>query len=428
MSWSVRALCSFVCLVAMGWLLTVPVASGRPALRVPQARERGCRVASTERLRPYPWPLKPFHRQHPVRGYFGDPRAVVYASRLGLFAFHNGIDISAWTGNAVYPVVSGVVVRTGSDEVVVGSSSARRFQYIHVIPRVRVGEQVIASRTILGNVARRWDHVHLTEVRGGCVVNPLAPGHLAPYRDLTVPTVRGISFSRPTGARLSPRRLHGFVEAVAQAEDTPSLPGPGIWRRMPVAPALLRWSISTSTGRRVAGGTSVDFRLTEPPPQDFCRVYAPGTTQNFAADAGHYRWGHAGRYLYRLTPTAFDTATLANGRYRLAVTASDTAGNSGTRTVVIRIENSKAPADPPRPSRDWRCAPRALSDARVRAFRDLRRDLSHHVLNRPRRRPSTQVECLEELKAEMSRGSTRRQPCRSRLEPERDRRTMAPIR
>ena len=80
-----------------------------------------CRTAAAERLPPYPWPVKPFHRQHPVRGYFGDPRTVIYAPRLGLFSFHNGIDISAWTGNAVYPVLSGVVVRVEPDEVVVRS-------------------------------------------------------------------------------------------------------------------------------------------------------------------------------------------------------------------------------------------------------------------------------------------------------------------
>ena len=29
---------------------------------------------------PYPWPLRPFHQQHPIRGFFGDPRNLVSAS------------------------------------------------------------------------------------------------------------------------------------------------------------------------------------------------------------------------------------------------------------------------------------------------------------------------------------------------------------
>jgi len=52
----------------------------------------------------YPWPLKPFDRSHPVRGYFNDPR-ISGTSR----AFHFGIDISAPNGTPVYAVRRGVV-------------------------------------------------------------------------------------------------------------------------------------------------------------------------------------------------------------------------------------------------------------------------------------------------------------------------------
>ena len=48
---------------------------------------------------PYPWPLEPFDRQHPVRGFLNDPR-IADASH----AFHFGIDISAPDGTAVYAV------------------------------------------------------------------------------------------------------------------------------------------------------------------------------------------------------------------------------------------------------------------------------------------------------------------------------------
>jgi hypothetical protein len=209
-------------------------------------------------------------------------------------------------------------------------------------------------------------------MRGNCVVNPLAAGHLAPYGDRTDPTVAQISFTTPAGAHLDRHRLHGLVQAVAQAEDTPALPGRGVWRGMPVAPALVRWTITTPTGRRVAGGTAADFRVTEPPPQDFCRIYAPGTIQNFAADAGHYHWGQRGRYLFRLTTAPFDTATLANGRYILTVTASDTARNYGERTTRIQIDNHGSAVDRRRAQTDWRCQSRTLTVARVHAFRRLR--------------------------------------------------------
>ena len=49
------------------------------------------------RLQPYCWPVKPFHRPHPVRAYLNDPR-ISGSSR----AFHFGIDVSAPDGTAVY--------------------------------------------------------------------------------------------------------------------------------------------------------------------------------------------------------------------------------------------------------------------------------------------------------------------------------------
>src|SRR4249919_1362022 len=49
---------------------------------------------------PYPWPLRPFLQQHPVRAFFGDPRNLVSnvdqpltPQSSGTFSFHNGIDI-----------------------------------------------------------------------------------------------------------------------------------------------------------------------------------------------------------------------------------------------------------------------------------------------------------------------------------------------
>src|SRR4051812_31847593 len=60
----------------------------------------------------YGWPVKPFDREHPVRAVLGDPRtsfkgpptvdSLLHAK--GSFSFHQGIDISAPNGTAVYPV------------------------------------------------------------------------------------------------------------------------------------------------------------------------------------------------------------------------------------------------------------------------------------------------------------------------------------
>ena len=317
-----------------------------------------CASAATTRLPRYPWPLAPFDRQHAVRGYFGDPRTVIYGPHEGVFSFHNGIDIAAWPGNRVYPVVSGRVARVIGDEVVVTSSFGRRFQYIHLRPRVRPGRVVIASRTVLGTVFRPWNHVHLTEIRGECVVNPL--GHLRPFADKTRPEVLSISFRNRAGNPVGPRDLSGEISVVAAAQERSAMPAPGVWRGMPVTPALLTWKLSTLHGRRLLGGIAADFRLTEPPPPAFCDVYAPGTVQNFAAEEGHYGWGRPGRYLFWLQGGNLPTGKLPSGRYRLTVTAENILGSSGRRTVTIDLHHLERPQRANVSGGDWRCPQRML--------------------------------------------------------------------
>jgi hypothetical protein len=278
-----------------------------------------------------------------------------------VFSFHNGVDIAAWPGNRVYPVVSGRVEERIGDRVVVRSPHGRRFQYIHVRPWVSVGERVIASRTVLGTVFAPWNHVHLTEVRDGCVVNPLTTGHLEPYVDRTRPRVIAITFTSLNGRRLDPSSLQGPVEAIATAQDRPTVPGPGVWRRMPVAPALVTWRLATATGRTARDGVAADFMVTLPPAADFCAIYAPGTLQNFAAENGRFNWARPGRYRFYLTRQPLDTSRMPPGRYVLTVTAADTGGNTGNRSVVIGIRHSRIPtAATALP--DWRCQTRSLAN------------------------------------------------------------------
>lgn len=306
------------------------------------AVQQRCQAEAAEPLPPYPWPIAPVHRQHPVRGYFGDPRTVFTGIGEGAFSFHNGVDISAWPGNHVLPVVSGVVVKVLPDRVVVASSYDRRFQYIHIRPEVTVGERVIASRTVLGLVDPVYKHVHLSEIRGECVVNPLMPGHLTPFHDAKTPVVRAISFESATGRWLSPLGLRGEVRVIANAYDIPAIPSPFPWRSQPVSPALIRWRLVSMRGRILESQTAVDFRYSLPPRHDFCEVYAPGTRQNFAADDGTFHWGEPGIYLYDLTPNLLDTAALPVGRYRFIVSASNTVGNTGVKAVLIAVHRDRS--------------------------------------------------------------------------------------
>ena len=297
----------------------------------------------------YHYPVKPFDRQHPIRGLFGDPRTISASvfgdDRLrdpGSYTFHNGVDIVARTGTPVYPVVSGRARIGYADEVIVSTDHGRVFQYFHIRPAVRAGQRVVADRTVLGRVLPGWHHVHLTEIDGFRVHDPLDPGHLEPYVDRTVPSVDALVFSSPSGGAIDSRRLRGRVLIAADASDQPPLPVPGSWEGLPVTPALVTWRLRRAGGRLVVPRrTVVDFRRTEPPNRDFWRVYASGTYQNFPVFDHHYFFGRPGRYLFNLTPEPLDTDRLANGVYRITVRAADVCGNASSLSELIGVDNPR---------------------------------------------------------------------------------------
>ena len=110
---------------------------------------------------------------------------------------------------------------------------------------------------------------------------------------------------------------------------------------LPVAPVHVARQLQTAGGRLVAHNTAADFRYGEPLRRQFCTVFAPGTEQNFAAVAGSFHWGKAGRYLVDLTPRLIDTTRLPEGSYRITVTATDSAGNCGTRSEPVELVHGR---------------------------------------------------------------------------------------
>jgi hypothetical protein len=294
----------------------------------------------------YPWPLKPFNQQHPIRANFGDPRTRFLNTMLtdglqgpGTFLFHNGIDIAAPEGTPVYPVSSGKVRYIDDSAISVKTKGHGVFQYFHIVVRVRDGQHVVAGKTVLGTVMHAYDHVHLSEIRGGRVWNPLARGGVAPYRDHTVPQVRAINV-RPAGSLLpfDSATVCGTVSLVAAADDAAPMAVPGVFAGFPLSPALITWSLA-----RVGGITYVDdvpaadFRTTIPSSRYFWSVYARGSYQN-APRFSNRQYFMPGRFLYNLSGFV-DTRSYPNGLYEIAVRVADMRGNSSEAALQFKIEN-----------------------------------------------------------------------------------------
>ena len=271
----------------------------------------------------YGWPVKPFDRQHPVRGYFNDPR-VLDASH----AFHFGVDVSAPDGTAVYAVAPGTVyIEDKGHAVAVLGPSGRSHSYWHVKPAVS-HHQWVGLHQLLGHIEAPWGHVHFSEIYRQTFYDPLRPGALTPFTDVGNPTVSKIMFRRGT-VDLPPDRVFGTVKICCIAFDTPAMLVPPPWSHMPVTPAQVRFRIVRYGKAVVPWRYGVDMRRFRQPP-DFYTVFGPETRQNHP--------NKPGLYSYILAP-AWDSTLHPNGNYRLDVEAIDIHGNSARSNLTFDIHN-----------------------------------------------------------------------------------------
>lgn len=273
----------------------------------------------------YGWPVKPFEQQHPVRGFFGDPRI----GPRGGTSFHFGIDVSVPDGTPVFAVSAGAVHMSGPQNVAVAGPGAIH-GYWHVLPTVRNGQHV-ARHALLGHVAAPWGHVHLAErTPGGPYLNPLRLGALAPFAKYGAPIVDRILAERQ-GHAVDVNALFGVVSLIAEAHDVTPIPPLAPYARMPVTPAVVRWRLVAHAAEVVPWRTTADFRTRLPPNSRYRAIYAPGTTQNHPPTPGRYRFELA---------AAFDTRAHPDGSYRLDVEASDTRGNASRGHLTLTITNA----------------------------------------------------------------------------------------
>lgn len=288
-----------------------------------------CAAAAAPQAFAYGWPLKPFDRQHAVRGNFNDPRLAGNGDGISE-SFHFGIDISAPDYTWVYAVAPGRAIVRGNAVRVRSTVRGipREFEYWHIWPSVDTGDRIRLHQR-LGQIAPRYLHVHFAEVFGGGFVNPLRPGALNPYEDTTQPVVDGVAFESPTGPR-SLQAVAGTVDLVASVYDTPPVAPPAPWGVVRLSPATISWRIVQGPSEVIPWQMAVDFSASLTPRSLFEFIYAPGTRQN--------KKNRPGNYVYYLQHD-FDTSLLPNGSYVLEVTAADTRGNTGTAAVQFATAN-----------------------------------------------------------------------------------------
>jgi hypothetical protein len=274
----------------------------------------------------YGWPIKPFRSQHPVRGFFGDPRI---GNNGQTRQFHFGVDVSASNGTPVYATLTGTasIHPLHPDVVLVSGASGLQFSYWHIVPTIRNGQRAVAYETVIGHIERPWAHVHFSEARGGVYLNPLRPGAMGPFVDTTKPFASKIT-TEVAGRIVTPRPGRSF-ELVAQLQDETPLAVPRPWHDLPVMPALVRWRLLDGAGRTVVGWrTVIDFRRTIPDASEFDRTWAPGVSQNHVRMPARYR-----------VSLARSIDGLGSGPYTVEVAARDTRGNGSVTRVTIAVGN-----------------------------------------------------------------------------------------
>ncbi len=273
----------------------------------------------------YPWPVRPFHQAHPVRGNLNEPRGR---------AFHFGVDITAPVGRAVYAVQRGRAFGAAdrTKVTVVGANGCWSHRYWHVVPAIANGARVRPG-TLIGHVLPPFAHVHFAEwdLSRGRYVDPIRRrGGLTPYGDRTKPVIGAVAVKR-NGTTVAPSNVRGVVNVVVRTHDLPAIPSPPPWAHFRVSPATIGWRLRTAGGRTVRAFRLVYDGRYKLDDRRFSEVYAPGTRQNV-------RGGSAAVYRYWLA-RRLDTRRFRNGPYVLRVRVADNHGNTTRASLRLTIRN-----------------------------------------------------------------------------------------
>ena len=314
------------------------------------------------------WPVAPFHREHPIRGAFLEPRQGGYHFGVDIPVDDVNPDPGAPPGRShrVYALDSGYAGVRGFDSrlpckqrrVQVG-----QFAYWHVDPTVADGEYVSAGQPLGWTCASYW-HLHLAEwamVDGERVwVNPLhRGGKLIPYRNTSVPAIGSLHFFAPerqawqwleggdSATELRANALRGRVELRVRVEDRESFTG---WLKardphVPVPEPPYRLAVRITDPKGHAVFRRVAFQADHMPETPAAVLFAPGTGEDLSLRrciALAYRVckrQHWYRPFSRQRVEYWNTRTTPDGAYIVTVTAWDIRGNSASSAIRVVVAN-----------------------------------------------------------------------------------------
>jgi hypothetical protein len=283
----------------------------------------------------YGWPIKPFNRQHPVRGQLNDPRmnGSTFDSSTSL-TFHSGVDIATRDGTAVYAVAAGRVHYLDQSAIAVRLPNvAVVFEYWHIVPVVN-NKALVKRHALLGFVEEGRGHVHFAQKLNRVYVNPLRRGGLTPYTDYTPPIINSISYYDGAYHDLDKAALSGKIRITVNTYDTQELASNWPWAV--VTPTWVEWQLIDESGRTIEHlHRDLGRKLY---PHNVLDIFAPGTRKNSKRSSLSFV---VGNYIYWVGPER-DTTYMWNGTYQLLVTVADIRGNETTQRASFTVANTVA--------------------------------------------------------------------------------------
>jgi hypothetical protein len=300
------------------------------------------------------WPIRPFHRPHPIRGGFNEPRGNVP---------HIGLDIEAPDRAPVYAMTSGRITSIGG----LGKPHERFFLagtywYWHVTPAAGITDGTYVSRgQLIGHVWPDWRHVHLSELASCGLVDPRRPtgvlhdpanterpsiGELSAfvananaYRRFKLSAVA--SSGGPPDDPAKPVRLnnlHGRIDFRAPISDTPRHTTVGVPQE-PLMPSAVRSYLAPRLHpkRRIGSAILAFDGSTLIPASRYFDVLAFGS-KRIKSCFVNPKYQCSVNYVFHVAARGFRTRTVPNGRYLYCVQALNI-NNIGSRQctpVVIR--------------------------------------------------------------------------------------------